>query len=116
MRARKTVTVEQVRELGNRLLAIEDNAHVNADFRKGVAAVLETILHETGNYAGFNFLDWLRGGYEKWIEAGAPKFPEKAKFLGDESKRVYFARYSPALSPAKAHPKRIEDFLEESRG
>ena len=61
-----------------------------ADFRRGVAAVVEGILHDFNVYAGFNFVDWLNGGCERWHAEGEPDFPEKTKYLGDETKKYFY--------------------------
>lgn len=48
---RKTVTVSFVRERVNKML---DLSTCTPEERFGMIAVLEMILHETGNYKGFN--------------------------------------------------------------
>lgn len=51
--ARKTVSVESVRESVNKALA---SSYGNADTRRGAIGVLETILFDTGKYLGFRYL------------------------------------------------------------
>lgn len=59
--------------------------------RLTLCSALEGILHMTGNYRGFQYLDWGKGGgYDRWMKAGCPDFPEKNKYIGDQSKRSYF--------------------------
>lgn len=95
--SRKTFDVAALLKESNRLLALPDNEHVNADWRRGVATSLEHVLLATGNYEGFNYLDWLNGGYEKWVADGKPV--DTRPYLGDESRRVYYGRSHHA--PAK---------------
>lgn len=51
---RKTIEVERVKELANKFLDLSSNCQTNE--RIGVAGLLENILHETGNYKGFNYI------------------------------------------------------------
>jgi hypothetical protein len=68
--ARKTVSVEYVKERANTFLATSDDSM--AGMRRGMAALLESVLFETGNYKGFRYLstEWdestetLREGYD----------------------------------------------------
>jgi hypothetical protein len=55
---RKTIQVENVKEYCNRLLRHhEDGMNMSADFKMGVAFVLDHILNETGNYKGYTYQD-----------------------------------------------------------
>ena len=88
-RKRKTIDVSEVLMNANRLLAAPDSDHCTPAFRKGVAAMLESVLWATSNYNGFNYLGWaVEGGCERWREAGSPK--DNAPFIGDETRRVYY--------------------------
>ena len=51
--ARKTVEVGKVLKIANNFLAAK---HTNADEREAVAAMIEAVLFETGNYRGFAYL------------------------------------------------------------
>jgi len=86
-KAKKTVQVEAIRERVNNLLTI-DNEHVTADFRKGAASVLETVLHAANAYRGFQYNAWSEGGYTRWQADGEPK--DKTPYLGDQTKRYYY--------------------------
>lgn len=64
MGKRKTVSVSWVAERINNLLAYrvslgDSIARLTPEqaYRRGAASVLESILHETGNYHGFGYLD-----------------------------------------------------------
>lgn len=94
-RKRKTVDVSALLAEANRLLAHEDNIVCNPSFRKGVAALIEKALMSTGNYQGFQFLTWEGGGFAAWEAAGRPGFPEKDKYIGDETKRRYLGEAGP---------------------
>jgi hypothetical protein len=56
--------------------------------RKALCVAIENVLHETGNYQGFNYVDWLEGGADRWRADGEPK--DNSKYLGPEYKRFYF--------------------------
>jgi hypothetical protein len=53
---RKTVDVEYVKMIANRILTNEDPKRSGE--REGVAMLLEAVLFETGNYKGFK---WIPG-------------------------------------------------------
>ena len=52
--ARKTFNVADFKELVNNILATTGEAEFQ--YRCGVIAALEHVLHETGNYRGFRYL------------------------------------------------------------
>ena len=58
--------------------------------RKALASLCEEVLSETGNYQGFNYVDFVREGVKKWKEAGKPK--DKSRFIGDETNIFFFSR------------------------
>lgn len=74
MSSRRTADVARILKRVNFILAQPDNPYVNADFRRGVASLLESILMDTGNYEGFGYL-------QKYD-------PDSLSF--DETKRVYY--------------------------
>lgn len=90
MSKRKTIPVEKVKEIANQFLAnSSNNEYMNSDVRAGVAVLLERILFETKNYAGFNYVKWSKeGGFEDWVKDGEPN--NKDEYLGDPSRRVYY--------------------------
>lgn len=85
MKARKTISVEALTQKINYRIA-NSPAERSAE-RLELASFLSNILHETGNYHGYNFSQWLNGGHDRWIAAGQPE--DKTEFLGDIS-RVFF--------------------------
>lgn len=54
MAKRKTIEVERVRELANKFLEL--SADIQSHERIGVAGMIENVLHETGNYKGFGYI------------------------------------------------------------
>jgi len=52
--ARKTFNVDQFKELVNNTLASTTENEVQ--YRHGIIAALEHILHDTGNYKGYRYL------------------------------------------------------------
>lgn len=71
--ARKTIEVGKILKMANTFLAAK---HTTDDEREGVCALLEAVLHESGNYEGFRYLD-------------AKDYPDEIVFAG--SRRFYFA-------------------------
>ena len=52
--SRKTFNVEKLVDQLNTTLQA---GYPNREFRLGAIAMVETVLHETGNYGGFRYLD-----------------------------------------------------------
>jgi hypothetical protein len=52
--SRKTIRVETVIDWANNYLARTDDQHIER--RRGVMAMLEKILYETGNYQGYRYI------------------------------------------------------------
>ena len=52
MKSKQTIRVADVLARANYYLAYQ-GAHITPDMRKGAASLLETILHDSGNYSGF---------------------------------------------------------------
>jgi len=71
--ARKTIEVGKVLRMVNTFLAAKNT---RPDEREGVAAILEAVLFETGNYEGFRYLENEHGELD---------------FASDGTRRVYFA-------------------------
>jgi len=55
-RGKKTVEVKELRDHANKLLAMEECSVVNTGFKSGVCAMIEKVLHLTGNYEGYSYL------------------------------------------------------------
>jgi hypothetical protein len=83
-KGKKTVAMKRVLELANELLEGAPLGSVD------LCLFISTLLHETGNYAGYNYVYWNNQGYEEWVAAGKPEGKEKRKFYGPEWKRIYF--------------------------
>ena len=79
----KTIKVSKVLEFANEQLKREDHVATQS-FKRGITVLLEKILLSTDNYEGFNFIPWLEGRYEDWMEAGQPEGPR------DYYSRKYF--------------------------
>jgi hypothetical protein len=72
--SRKTIPVETLTAKVNSMLALSTCSPVE---RLAMADVLEAVLHDTGNYRGFGYLD--------------AKFNESGKLVsGDDSRRRYY--------------------------
>jgi len=84
---RKTIEVEEIKKRANDFMR---NGYFNAEQRKIIQSFVEAILMDTGNYKGLNYNYWLDKGYDEWIAAGQPDFPEKYKYLGDQSQVTFY--------------------------
>jgi len=89
---KKTLRVSAALEEANRLLALDT---LTKDERRGVAFLIEELLHQARRYQGFGYVYWLNeGGFKAWQAAGEPDWPEKEKFVygpgGDEYRRIYY--------------------------
>ena len=85
LKPRKTIEVERIKKRINADLA---NDAISEETKKHLGSLLVGILFETGNYRGFNFLDWINGGCQKWREDGCPA--DNSKYLGSEYTRIYY--------------------------
>lgn len=54
--SKKTINVNQMIEFANDQLK-RDDEWVSSEFKDGIITMIEKILHETGNYRGFYYLD-----------------------------------------------------------
>ena len=93
-RNRKTIDVNAIAEKINAFLAIPTLDQLE---KKALCTFLESTLHDTGNYHGFQYNYWNDHGYAAWIDAGMPTFPEKEKFVTnnkrEEWSRHYYIQY-----------------------
>ena len=87
MTVRKTITVQAIRNTANAQLA---RNFWTQDAKRAICMMLESVLHETGNYRGYNNTLWLDGGCGAWQEAGKPEGWIKAAFIGPEYDRQYY--------------------------
>ena len=87
-KARKTVSIEAMKQKFNFILRSKGEDIINSDFRRGVASAMVQMLNEADAYNGFNYLDWLEGGYEQWRADGCPE--DNIKYLGDLTRVVFF--------------------------
>jgi hypothetical protein len=59
---KKTLGVSHMLDYANNQLARTDE-YGSSDFKSGVCAMIERILHDTGNYNGFMFIDPNNSGH-----------------------------------------------------
>ena len=55
-KSKKTTSIANIIERANFLLSLKGDTF-DKNFKEGVIAMLEPILHSTGNYNGFHFID-----------------------------------------------------------
>ena len=88
MKAKKTTSVEMFKNWANEQLKRTDE-YATQEFKAGICTGLERVLHDSGNYNGFNHNYWNATGFKAWLAAGEPDFPEKNKYIGPEYDRCY---------------------------
>ena len=59
---RKTIDVNYLKAFANNMLAGADP--MQKEVRLGVSVMIEDILHRTGNYQGFRYLNWGADDYD----------------------------------------------------
>ena len=87
--SRKTIEVEFVKNRVNEMLA---NSTCSPKERRAMAIVLDIILHETGNYRGFRYLQLDSQYREDWVatvNAGTLNDELRGRYFGDESRIAY---------------------------
>lgn len=93
MKGKKTIPVLKMLERANELL---ENNRISQNEKRGICTMIEEILHTSGNYSGFNYTAWLKGGWEQWRKDSIdnPELSNRA-YLGNEYDRMYY--YSQAM-------------------
>lgn len=84
-RTRKTIHVQELKEHVNMML---EKSKCSDDVRHGIARVMQHVLFETNNYRGFNYVEWLDGGFKAWKADGEPE--DNTKYLGNQSRIRYY--------------------------
>lgn len=83
-RAKKTIKVEDLKNRINNGI----RRGLTKEIRLTLAIVLADILHETGNYKGFNYIEWVEGGHAQWVNDGKPE--DNSPYIGDKSLIEYY--------------------------
>ena len=78
MRKTKTVNVEKLKSILNKRLR---DLTIPQEIKRGYCASLELILHESGNYKGFQYCYWDEQGFKEWQAAGEPGGKEKNQYI-----------------------------------
>lgn len=86
MKQRKTITVDSLKERANTFFKESDDGMTKE--RRALQIFIDFILMDTGNYSGFNYLGWLRGGCAQWEKDGKPA--NNSKYMGDETRIVFY--------------------------
>lgn len=81
----KTIKISDLREKINKVLKKD---FYTQEQKAALCQLLEVFLIESGEWKGFSYLGCINGGYELWVKAGKPDWPEK--YLGLEFNRVYY--------------------------
>ena len=87
---RKTIEIESVKEIVNKQLS---SGYWSQEQKRALCFALESILLDTGNYNGFNFIQWLDAGCKEWQEeaqrTGLDNLPT-IPYIGEEYDRIYY--------------------------
>lgn len=97
---RKTINIKETVKHFNKLLLLSDfkekDATEGKQFRMGLISAIEHILHTTGNYEGFRFIDKKEAikpyafGCDYSKITANPESIERSLIDGDESRRQYY--------------------------
>lgn len=79
-RRRKTIAVDDVRKIANRMLA--DSVDSAGEGREAVAVLIERVLMDTGNYKGYRHLPGV-------MDYGT----DPPNRIGDETRRAYYGQH-----------------------
>jgi len=97
MKSKKTFDVQLFKNEVNERLARAYKATTNEiynsnDYCASLCSILEDVLHNSGNYKGYQSLHWLNGGCNRWEIDGKPDFPMKNHYIngGKEYCRYYY--------------------------
>jgi len=82
---RKTVDIQWLVETVNQKLALTT---ISQAAKAQLCCFVEEILMETGNYHGFNYLQWMHNGFEQWQADGEPE--DRDPYIGQEFDRFYY--------------------------
>lgn len=82
---RKTIAIKDLLVRVNNMLA---NSTCSSEVRQGMMGVLESVLHDTGNYKGFRYLAQAEvpAGHLPGIQQGEEKFANT-----DKTRVCYYA-------------------------
>ena len=82
MKGKKTINVVALKEYANIQLARTDE-HATESFKSGICVMIERVLHDSGNYKGFNDLYWMETGWNEWRTVGneTEVWEEKKKYI-----------------------------------
>ena len=89
MKAKKTIKVETLKTITNHQLSSD----ISQQEKGCLCTLLERVLHDTGNYQGFNYNFWNNGGHKEWKKAGEPDFPKKEVYITGPDKDEYGREY-----------------------
>ena len=95
MKNRKTFDVETFKKFVNEQLARTD-IDANESFKEGFCCTIEKVLHQTGNYHGFQYLYWDEFGCDEWEKNGKTEnWKEKELFIyGSPTSKYRGNRYA----------------------
>lgn len=87
IKTRKTILVSQIRDKANKFFL--ESSNENTQGRLAMITFLENLLHDTGNYRGFGYLDKKDVMTNSTYGIDFP-LPESERFLNTDSTRVFY--------------------------
>jgi hypothetical protein len=95
MKGKKTIKVETLKRSINDIILHSTDERV--EMRHAAAIVLERVLHDTGNYHGFNYLtkeDMKRSNAGTSVgiltDESGKLLPDRERFIGVDVSRVFY--------------------------
>lgn len=91
-REKQTFRVEVFKDWVNDQLKRTDDFATDR-FKAGLCHALEYVLKQCHCYHGYMDNYWGQIGWQQWIEAGEPDFPDKEQFMYGPSGQKYARSY-----------------------
>jgi hypothetical protein len=89
---RITVNVEDFKQWVNQQLERTDN-FADDKFKAGLCSAVEHVLQTANRYHGYTDNNWIRTGYQEWLAAGQPDYPDKDKYVYGPTGQQYNRHY-----------------------
>lgn len=102
---KKTIKVEELKVQVNQILSSYDSRVCSKEYLEGMRSLLESVLHQTGNYCGYQYLDrnqvpfnelpgarfeYIGGNIERYVEDGPDNKVIDLAFENTDSNRVRY--------------------------
>lgn len=86
---KKTLSYDVLKDHANAWLKKD---HLSDAERKIIFSFVQDVIFRTERkqYEGFNYVDWLESGCDKWHEDDCPENGDKEKYYGNQTKVKFY--------------------------